>query len=478
MDLFSEFFYSISIPNVIDIMIMATLIHFLLVWVSWTRAIQIIAFLVGMGLFYFIASESGLVLTSLLFEYLWAALIIVLVIVFQPEIRNILDRARPIRFLTGKSRANGDSEIMEEILKAVAELARMRLGALLVFQRVDQLDNLIVKGSELDCLINSETIVMIFQKTSPLHDGAILIHHDRIKAASCILPLSSDESLAARYGTRHRAALGLSERSDSICVVVSEERGEVSLVDNKEIANFRKKEDFRHALERGLQLGRVTPSSPMNRHSSILTRNWRFKLLSLVTAALLWLVVVGPERSEIGVSVPIQYTGLPEDMELTGKWMDKLDAMVRGSQAALSNLKPGSVRAAVDLGRVVTGLNFYRITKRNITTPPGIAIAKIRPSDLRLHIEASSSRTVKVSTATIGPLPPGVELSVTPSQVKVKAPKEELEKLKAVVTAPIDVQLLGPRGKMQVQTLIRPDGLNIDSVTPSTVTVTTEAAHR
>lgn len=477
MGIIKELLYSISIPNAVDILIMAMLIYLLLAWFSWTRAVQIMAVLMGMGLFYFIASETGLVLTSLLFEYLWAALIIVLVIVFQPEIRSMLDRARPIRFLTGGSKRPGDPDILDEILKAVAELARMRLGALFVFQRVDHLENLVVKGSDLDSLISSEAIVMVFQKTSPLHDGAILIHKGRIKAASCILPLSSDESLAARYGTRHRAALGLSERSDALCVVVSEERGEVCLVENKEITNFRKKEEFRLALERGLQLDSITTEENIDGGSSFLFRNWRFRALSLVAAVLLWLVVVGPERSEIGVSVPIQYTGLPQEMELTGKWMDRIDVMVRGAQAGLSNLKPGSVRAAVDLSQVVSGVNFYRISDENITTPPGITIAKIRPSDLRLRIEASSHRGVKVSPTLKGALPPGVGLRVSPRRVKLKALKKDLESVTAVVTEPIEADTLKEQGKAQVRVLVRPEGLKVESIDPVMVTVTTEAVN-
>ncbi len=478
MDLLREVLFSISLPNAIDIVIMTCLIYLALEWFSWTRAVQIIAVLLGMGLFYFVASKTGLALTSLLFEYLWAALIIVLVIVFQPEIRAMLDRARPIRILTGRAKNDGESEVLEDTLKAVAELARLRLGALIVFQRVDHLDNLVVKGADLECIVSHEAIVMIFQKTSPLHDGAILIVNDRVKAASCILPLSSDESLEARYGTRHRAALGLSERSDALCVVVSEERGEVSIVDNKEITNFRKKEEFKRALYRGLQLDTIAPDSSSGVESSMFTRNWRLKILSLITAMVLWLVVVGPERTEIGVEAAIQYTGLPEGMELTGKWMDKLDVMVRGSEAGLTNLKQGSVRATVDLSGVVTGVNFFRITEKNIAVPPGMKIAKIRPSDLRLKIESASVRTLKVSAAINGSLPAGQKIRITPSQVKVRGLHDDLEKLQAVITEPIDVEKLKNQVEINAHLFLKPEGIKVDSIEPSVVKVTWEAINR
>ena len=114
---------------------------------------------------------------------------------------------------------------------------------------------------------------------------------------------------------------------------------------------------------------------------SLITSNWGLKILSLGTAVFLWFVVVGPQRTEVGMSVPIQYTNLPPTMELTGKWMDRIDVMIKGSGAGLANMTPGSVRAVVDLSSVLPGLNYYRITGKNLLVPPGIAISQIRPSD-------------------------------------------------------------------------------------------------
>jgi diadenylate cyclase len=391
MDKIREIVYCISPVNILDIAIITCLIYFILAWLKGTRAFRILVTLLGIGLFYFVASQVGLVLTSVLFQYLWAAIILVLVIVFQPEVRELLDRASPVRYLSGKA-ATDDPTIIGEIVTAVAELAGKRTGALIVFQRDHRLDNLLVKGRELDSLVSAEALIMIFQKNSPLHDGAVLVYRDRIKAAGCILPLTKQDDLNLRYGTRHRAALGLTERSDAVCAVISEERGEVSLIHKKQITVFRKRADFKDALERFLLPAIKQPEKAPRTIFNLIGTNWRLKSLSLCTAAFLWFAVVGPQRSELGITVPIQYANLPQTMEITGKTMDTIDVRLRGSEAGLAGLKPGSVRAIIELSGVAPGLNYFRITEKNLQVPPGITISQVRPSSLSLSVEVAAPK--------------------------------------------------------------------------------------
>lgn len=474
MQTLKELAYSISVVNVVDIGIISCLIYFVLFWIQGTRAFQILATLLGIGLFYFAALEMGLILTSVLFQYLWAAIIVVLVIVFQPEIRDMLEKVSPIRYLSGRQINDINPSMTDEIVTAVAELARLRIGALIVFQRMDRLDKVVLKGKPLDGLVSAEALVMVFQKTSPLHDGAVLIRKERIKAASCILPLSQNADLSSRYGTRHRAALGLTERSDALCTVVSEERGEVSLVEGKEITNYKKKGEFRQALERGLMTGESTPAGVRPSLLSRFKTNWELKTLSVVTAVFLWFMIVGPQRSELGMTAPIQYTNLPGSMEITGKWMDRIDVRIRGSESGLANLKPGSVRAVVDLSSVLPGLNYFRITTKNLQVPPGITISEIRPSDLHLSIEAASARRVGVIPTLSGDIPEKTKVVVTPSEVRLKGLQAELKKVTSVTTDTVVVSELITKGKLSIPVMAKPDGLKIEAIEPMQVTVALE----
>jgi uncharacterized protein (TIGR00159 family) len=474
MQTLAELTIPISAVNVVDIGIIACLIYFVLSWIQGTRAFQILATLLGIGLFYFAALEMGLILTSVLFQYLWAAIMVVLVIVFQPEIRDMLEKVSPIRYLSGRQINDVNPSMTDEIVRAVAELARLRIGALIVFQRMDRLDKVMLKGKPLDSLVSAEALTMIFQKTSPLHDGAVVIREDRIKAASCILPLSHDEDLSARYGTRHRAALGLTERSDALCAVVSEERGEVSLVEGKEITNYKKKGDFREALERGLVMGKSSPAGAQPSLLGRLKTNWELKILSVLTAVFLWIVIVGPQRSELGMTAPIQYTNLPGSMEITGKWMDRIDVRIRGSESGLANLKPGSVRAVVDLSNVIPGLNYFRITTKNLQVPPGITISEIRPSDLHLNIEAASVRKAGVIPTLSGEVPEKTKVVVTPAEVRLKGLQTDLKKVTSVTTDTVVVSELIAKGKIAIPVMVKPDGLRIEVIEPMQVTVSLE----
>ncbi len=388
----------------------------------------------------------------------------------------MLDRASPFRRLMSNKGGEVKKGLVEEVVSAVVELSREKIGALIVFQREDVLDNLVLKGKDLDSIITSELVESLFQKNSPLHDGAILINKGRIVAAGCILPLSRDEDLSRRYGTRHRAAIGITERSDAVSVVVSEERGEVSLVAAGLINTFRKKAEFVSSLEKLLSTGQLDdePDTSENIGAQIVS-NWKLKLLSLITSIFLWFVIVGPQKSELGISVPIQYTKLPPSVEIIGQWMDRLDVRVRGSASGLDALSPGAVRAVVDLGKVLPGLNYFRITRDNILVPPGITIAQIRPSDVHLYIETALSKQVKVVPTIVGALPEKSKLVIQPAEVKIRAGHGDLKKMTSVTTDPVGVGELLAKESVSAPVVVKPDGLRIDSIDPGQVTVKLEA---
>ena len=147
----------------------------------------------------------------------------------------------------------------------------------------------------------------------------------------------------------------------------------------------------------------------------------------------------------------------------------------RGSEAGLANLNPGSVRAVVNLANVVTGVNYFRITGKNIQVPPGITISEIRPSDLHLNIETASIRKVSVVPSLTGTVPDKSKVVIAPAEVQLKGVQAELRKITSVVTEPINIEQLKTSGKLIVPLLIKPDGVRIDSIDPAQVTVTLEA---
>jgi YbbR domain-containing protein len=246
------------------------------------------------------------------------------------------------------------------------------------------------------------------------------------------------------------------------------------LVQGKEIATYKKKGDFRQALESVLVVDESSSAGAKPSILSLLKSNWRLKILSVVTAVFLWFVIVGPQRSEVGMTVPIQYTNLPAPMEITGKWMDRIDVRIKGSESGLANLNPGSVRAIVDLSTVLPGLNYFRITNKNLQVPLGITISQISPSDLQLNVEAASSKKINVVPTIGGDLPEKTKVVVTPAEVRLRGLQAELRKVTSVTTDAVPVSELVAKGKVSIPVVIKPEGLKIDSIEPMQVNVSLE----
>lgn len=214
--------------RVVDVLIIAYLLYRGLLVIRGTRALPMLWGLSLIVLIYFLAKPLGLVTVAWLIDNLLGSILLVVVIVFQDEIRRALTKVGAQRFFWRNDRSILDKTI-EDLTLAVSRLAKARLGALIVIQRDVGLEEFVEDSVLLDAIVSRKLLYAIFLKDSPLHDGAALIEGDRIKAAGCVLPLSFNPDLDPNLGTRHRAALGISERSDALVVVVSEESGVITV---------------------------------------------------------------------------------------------------------------------------------------------------------------------------------------------------------------------------------------------------------
>lgn len=215
--------------TVVDILLVTVIVYRGLLVIKGTRAAPMLGGLTIIVLLYFLAKPFGFVTLGWLLGNFLSSIILVVVVIFQDEIRRGLTKVglQPI-FHRSSEKATYDKTI-EDITLVASTLAKQRIGALIVLQRDVGLDEFVEDAVMLDAQLNRKLLYTIFIKESPLHDGAVLIEQDRIKAANCVLPLSFNPDLDPNLGTRHRAALGLSERSDAVVIVVSEETGSISL---------------------------------------------------------------------------------------------------------------------------------------------------------------------------------------------------------------------------------------------------------
>jgi len=219
--------------DVVDILLVAFMAYRLLVLIRGTRAVQLIAGLSVLVLIGLMAKVLRLQLTYYIFSNLAPALLIGVVILFQPELRRALDRVGRVGFL-GRPLAHYNlpllTRLIDEVVHGVTRLSDSRVGALIVFERSVGLENYALTGVRLNSEVTAEILEAIFFPKSPLHDGAVIIRGNEIVAAGCLLPINEEMATTGRIGTRHRAALSLSLESDAIVIVVSEESGKISLV--------------------------------------------------------------------------------------------------------------------------------------------------------------------------------------------------------------------------------------------------------
>lgn len=241
LEFLSRVFSNIRIRDVIDIIIVAAVFYKLFTLIRETRAEQLIKGIFAIFVFEKISGEGWLELYTInwILKNTMTVGVIAILIVFQPELRRGLEYIGRSRFFTKsflEIKGESLSKTVEEIVEACASLSRQKIGALIVLERETGLNEVADTGTKINGVVSSNLLINIFIPNTPLHDGAVIIKEDIIKAAACFLPLTENTNISKELGTRHRAALGISERSDSLSIIVSEETGAVSIAENGSIA--------------------------------------------------------------------------------------------------------------------------------------------------------------------------------------------------------------------------------------------------
>ncbi len=216
-----------SLISVVDIVLVAVVIYEFLALIRGTRAALMLIAVTAVALFFYFVRIGQLITLNWLASILFPYAVFALIVVFAPELRQAL--ARLGRKLTFRSQHGGDGDAYDDIVLAANLFSQNQTGALIIIEREVGLRTYIESGVPLDAQLTYDLLATIFRPSAPLHDGAVIIQRDRIAAAACFLPLSMNPVLSTQLGTRHRAAIGITEETDAIAVVVSEETGAISL---------------------------------------------------------------------------------------------------------------------------------------------------------------------------------------------------------------------------------------------------------
>ncbi len=389
----------------LDVAFMAFIVYQAYIRFRGTRAARIGAGLAVLGMFYFLASQAGLFLTTWVLGGIWAAAFILVVVVFQAEIRQILEHVNPRLPVLNIFRRTSSTPKVSDFLVTIADtcfaLAKKQCGGLLVLERNDPLESLLrSRGVLIDAQVSALLLENLFTPASPLHDGAVYIRNGRVCRAGCVLPLSETRSLPYTYGTRHRAALGITERSDALAVVISEERGAVSVVDHGGMVTLPGSSELLEWLNSRLS-GAEGERDAQSWWREAIFSNVRAKAGALATVCVLWLVLVGPQNTEIGFTIPVVYYNIPGNLDMTGKNTQEVYLRLRGSGELLTLLDPRRLRAQVDLSSASAGRSRYPLTAQDVNVPLGLQVAGMDPASVSVRLK-KRPEPEKVSEQTNG----------------------------------------------------------------------------
>ena len=240
--LWNQILYALSnirIFDIVDIIVISFIIYKSVEFLRDSRAGQLVKGMVVLTLAYLLANWWDLVMLKWLLNVVMGSVIVVMAVIFQPELRRILEKLGRTKFSRSGQLLDEDAErlsqCIDNVSKAVGNMQERKIGALIVFERETQLGEIINTGTVIDAVASVSLTTNIFFPNSPLHDGALIIRDGKLYAAGCILPLTQSQQISSRLGTRHRAGIGMTENSDAVVLIVSEETGIISLVSDGKI---------------------------------------------------------------------------------------------------------------------------------------------------------------------------------------------------------------------------------------------------
>ncbi len=264
---------NIGLIDVVQVLLIAVVVYYFILWIKQTRAYTLFKGMILIVLIVMIAALTGMETILWIFRNISTVVLVALVVIFQPELRKMLEQLGEKNTLSMLGMLNREKEgierlgeqSVEEIIRACYEMGAVKTGALIVLERDIVLSEYEKTGIEIDAKISSQLLINIFEHNTPLHDGAVLVRNDRIQAATCYLPLSDNLSLNKNLGTRHRAAVGISEVSDALTIIVSEETGNVSYAQKGRINTGVTQTELKEQLRTFLADGSTSDKKRKNR---------------------------------------------------------------------------------------------------------------------------------------------------------------------------------------------------------------------
>ncbi|HOD34846.1 MAG TPA: diadenylate cyclase [Syntrophales bacterium] len=418
--------HGFRIQDLFDILIITTIIYGLLVWFRDTASRFVLGGISLIGIVYILARQFQLYLTAVVLQSFFAIILFALVVIFQEELRRFFERIAIWGRLHKKERISSHYEEAEIIAQTVASLAKKRFGALIVLRAEDPLDRHLTGGNTLEGILSQPLLESIFDPHSIGHDGAVIIEDGRVTKFGCHLPLSTNAEKYGSLGLRHTAALGLTERSDALCVVVSEERGTISIANKERLEVLKSAAELKMVLQR-FYGDKVPGRKKSKRIAGWFRKNTLEKGVAVFLAVLLWFLF-GYQREFVqrDFIVPIEYRNLASEWILEGPTVTETKVLLKGPAQAFNLLSPAHLKMSVDLAGIREGKQEVELSAEMIKTPSSIAVLDINPKRIAVSASRLHSRLAPVEVRTEGTLAAGLilqKIEVKPLTIPILVPR-------------------------------------------------------
>jgi len=463
------FIGTIRWQDLVDIAINSYIVFRLYVLLRGTNAIRI---LIGFALLWFFrmaADSLGLIITSWAIQGISAVAAIILIVVFRNEIRSVLQTRNIKSMLWGFSHKTTPTPV-EAVVESAFELARKKIGALLVLPGREDLKELVQNGIPWNGLISKEMILSIFWHDNPVHDGAVIITGNRVAEVGAILPLTHRTDIPSHYGTRHRAALGLSETSDALIILVSEERGAILVAKKSRMAAVTHRQELEAVL-----LEHVGATTPGVRPA----QNEKLKLsiaavVSFLLVTSIWYSFSRGLETLISLETPIDYMNRDPQMEILDTSVNAVTLNISGSGPLIKSIRPDQVMVRIDLKNATVGSNTFTISKENITLPPGVYLKNVKPATVEVVLDTTIKKRLPVQIDWTGKLPPElilVQATVDPPAVEVIGRNKILRDVATIYTKKVFLDTITKSGSLTVNLALTPASLKLAPGSKDKVTV-------
>lgn len=379
-------FLAITATEVVDIVCVAILLYVAIVWAQHTRAAFVVRGILILGVIYMIARYLELQMIAWIFQAFFAVFLIMIVVIFQEELRQMFERIA-LWSLGRQQVLTPPSDMTDILVRSVAELVRNKIGALVVIRGRDPLERHVNGGINLDAKPSVPLLRSIFDPHSPGHDGAVLIDKDRIVSFAAHLPLSKDLSQLANVGTRHSAALGLAELCDALCIVVSEERGVVSVARNSKLRKLNDPKQV-SAVMQNFFSEKFPPAERQKVSWQLVRKNWLAKTVATALAIGLWyLFVPGANVIEVSYRVPVEVENLPLNLEVEAINPPEVAATFVGPRRSFYLLDAKHLRVSVDASLAELGRRTFTLSDQNIRFPKELTLRDLKPATIKLSVK-------------------------------------------------------------------------------------------